>query len=81
MFDVKTGDIIGYWENYRANGKIGGWAPRHFRGLVVKVNARTIHVKRQIGRQMVDKYVLYGYRKEVDIIPIERCYAVEASYV
>jgi hypothetical protein len=70
---MKPGDHVTYWENYRSNGKTGGWRKFYYTGLIVKVNAKSVHLKRQVGRQMTDRFVSYGYENTVRVIPLERC--------
>ncbi len=76
MDNVKAGDVIGYWENRRDSGQVGNWRRYHHRGLVVKVNSKTLHVKRQLGSWYLTHFVLYGYEISVRVVPRERTYAI-----
>ena len=44
--ELKPGDIISYYVNYRGNGAVGGWQPHYVTGTVLKVNPKTVVVKR-----------------------------------
>lgn len=77
---MKSGDSVTYWENYRSNGKIGGWRKSYYTGLVVKVNAKSVHLKRHIAHPLSDgRYVSYGYESTIRVIPIDRCTPKEAA--
>lgn len=77
---MNPGDRVTYWENYRSNGKTGGWRKFYYTGLIVKVNRTTVHLKRHISRPMGDgRMIFYGYEGTVRVIPLERCELRDAS--
>jgi len=43
---MNIGDAVYVTENFRARGKIGGWAEHTWEGVVVKVNRTTVDVVR-----------------------------------
>jgi hypothetical protein len=65
--ELKPGDTISYYVNYRANGAVGGWQPHYVTGTVVKVNPKTVVVQR------------VGWTNRQDTVPQDRILPYSAN--
>ena len=58
--ELKPGDRVSYYLNYRAKGVVFGWQPHYVTGTVQKVNPKTVIVQR------------HGWNRTEDRVPKDR---------